>query len=169
MKYSLSILFIVSSVLQGCSTAGSGRSEQDQPMELGWVQRSALLTPQYQPFVSRFDTVKTASEFIGLLRAVQPGTEVLVFFGTWCGDSKREVPHFLKIADEAGIDSARIKLYGLDRSKKSQDGVSAGYGIERVPTFIFLRDGKEVGRITEKPQGSLESDMLTILAQPPAR
>ncbi len=164
MKYGLCFFILISAGLLGCSSAGSSRSDNGQPMELGWVQRGTLLAPKYQPFTARFDTVTAASEFVQLIKTVQQDVEVLVFFGTWCGDSKREVPHFFKIADEAGIDSARIRLYGLDRSKKSPDGFSASYGIERVPTFIFLKHGNEIGRITEKPQLSLEGDMLTILA-----
>lgn len=164
MKYFLSILFTLSAVLMGCSLVGSSRQDKDEPMELGWVQRGALLTTKYQPFETRFDTVKASPEFVELIRSVQRDVEVLVFFGTWCGDSKREVPHFFRIADDAGIDSARIRLFGLDRSKKSPDGFSNSYGIERVPTFIFLKHGSEIGRITEKPQASLEADMLTILA-----
>jgi thiol-disulfide isomerase/thioredoxin len=101
---------------------------------------------------------------ITLIRATNAGTSFLVFFGTWCSDSRREVPHFLKIADDCGIDSSRIRLYGLDRSKKSRDGLTEKYHIDRVPTFIFLKDGDEIGRITEKPTGTLEADMLAILA-----
>jgi thiol-disulfide isomerase/thioredoxin len=82
----------------------------------------------------------------------------------WCGDSKRELPRFLKIADEAGFPPARITLYSLDRTKKSPDGMTARYGIEYVPTFIVLKDGAEVGRITESPKVSVEADLLTILA-----
>ena len=67
-----------------------------------------------------------------------------MFLGAWCSDSRREVPRFLKIADLAGMDATRIKLYGLDRTKKSSDGLTDRYGIERVPTFIFLRGDKEV-------------------------
>jgi hypothetical protein len=35
--------------------------------------------------------------------------------------------------------------------------------IERVPTFIFLKNKVEAGRIIETPVTSLEQDMLNIL------
>ena len=38
-----------------------------------------------------------------------------------------------------------------------------GYEIEYVPTFIFYREDKEIGRIIETPILSLEEDMLAIL------
>jgi hypothetical protein len=57
-----------------------------------------------------------------------------------------------------------VTLYGVDRKKKSPGGTEAQYHIERVPTFIFLKHGEEIGRIVENPQASLEGDMLSILA-----
>jgi hypothetical protein len=35
--------------------------------------------------------------------------------------------------------------------------------VTRVPTFIFLRAGKEIGRVTERPITTLEQDIATIL------
>jgi hypothetical protein len=35
--------------------------------------------------------------------------------------------------------------------------------VERVPTFIFYRDGKEIGRIIENPKTSLIEDFLEIV------
>ena len=100
-----------------------------------------------------------------MIRSVQEGVDVTIFFGGWCGDSKREVPRFLRLADQSGFPKSRIKLYALDRTKKSDDGLTEKFGIERIPTFIFLKDGKEMGRITESPKTTLEGDVLTILAR----
>jgi thiol-disulfide isomerase/thioredoxin len=103
------------------------------------------------------------AQFVGPLRSVSKGVDVTVFFGGWCSDSKRHVPHFLKIADEAGISADHIRFYALDRTLKSKDGTTERYHIKKVPTFIFSRDGVEVGRITESPETTLEADMLAIL------
>jgi hypothetical protein len=37
------------------------------------------------------------------------------------------------------------------------------YNIVYVPTFIFYKDGVEVGRIVEAPKHSLEIDIINIL------
>jgi len=37
------------------------------------------------------------------------------------------------------------------------------YGVENVPTFIFFRNGEELGRIIEAPDKSLEEDMAGII------
>ena len=41
--------------------------------------------------------------------------------------------------------------------------------IINVPTFIFYKDGEELGRIVEYPIQDLESDMLKILSGQPYR
>jgi hypothetical protein len=37
------------------------------------------------------------------------------------------------------------------------------YGITAVASIIVYRDGKEIGRIIESPEESLETDLLAIL------
>lgn len=148
-------------LLGGCAGTVGTKTE---PIDVGWLPRSVLDKPVHHEFKARYDTVAVDQNLEGLIRNTNAGVDFLVFFGTWCSDSRREVPHLLKIADDCGIDSSRIRLYGLDRSKKSSDGLTDKYHIDRVPTFIFLKNDREVGRITEKPAGTLEADMLAILA-----
>ncbi|WP_281541078.1 thioredoxin family protein [Maribacter aestuarii] len=93
--------------------------------------------------------------------------QILIFLGTWCGDSKREVPRFLKILDIANFPNKNLKIVALDRRKehykKSPTGEEWGLNIQRVPTFIFYKNGKEVNRIIETPNTKLEEDILAIL------
>lgn len=101
---------------------------------------------------------------IAQLRDDWGDAEVLVFLGTWCGDSKREVPHFFQIMDAAGIDQAQVTIIGLDRTKKDAAGLTDTWQVEYVPTFIVTRDGAEIGRIVERPANSLEADLAAILS-----
>lgn len=89
--------------------------------------------------------------------------DVLVFVATWCPDSRREVPRFLKILDQAGFAGSRLTLYGLDRTKRDAEGLTVKWQIERVPTFILIRGGREIGRIVERPATTLEAAMTVIL------
>ena len=84
--------------------------------------------------------------------------------GTWCGDSKRETPTFYKILDETNYNYNNLELVTVDRSKTTPDGLEKGYDVVRVPTFIFYKDGKEIGRYVEYARESLEEDMLAILS-----
>jgi thiol-disulfide isomerase/thioredoxin len=164
MRMMAAIAMLAAAGCGGGSTAMKKIPTPETPMALGVVQRNVLSGPQFREFAVTYDTVQPADEFVQMIKQVKNDVEVLVFFGTWCGDSKREVPRFLKVADGAGIGNEKITLYGLDRTKKSPDGLTAQYGIERVPTFVFLKGGKEIGRITEYPKQSIEADMLFILA-----
>lgn len=158
------ILYAVAGALLavGCGPSSATRVEENA---LGWVDRSVFANDAQGAFQAAYDTCTIAPEFVEMIKGVQDDVEYLVFFGSWCGDSKREVPRFLKIADMAGIPGARIRFYGLDRTKKSADGVASQYLIERIPTFILLKAGVEVGRITEVPKASMEADLLMILVE----
>jgi thiol-disulfide isomerase/thioredoxin len=140
--------------LVGC--AGTGR--------LGWVDRTVFDDPAYPEFKAVYDTTHVANEFVELITKVQDEVDVSIFFGLWCSDSKKQIPRFLKIMDLAEIPQSRVKFYALDRSKKSADGATDYYGIQRVPTFIFLKKNVEVGRIVEVPRTTMEADVLSILA-----
>jgi thioredoxin 1 len=142
----------------GCSSL-----QTDSP-DLGWVHRGVLDTSPYIAFRTGYDAYAVDTNLVTLIRQVNGGVETIIFFGAWCSDSKREVPCFLKIADYAGMSGERLRLYALDHSKKSADGLTDQYRIEQVPTFIFLRRGKEIGRIVEKPKTTIEGDLLALLA-----
>ncbi|MEM9141725.1 MAG: thioredoxin family protein [Bacteroidota bacterium] len=90
-----------------------------------------------------------------------------LFLGTWCGDSRREVPRIIKILEEARFPMERLDIIALDRRKgwykRSPGGEEQGKNIIKVPTLVFLMDGKEINRIVESPKKSLEKDMEAIL------
>ena len=90
--------------------------------------------------------------------------KVVVFFGTWCHDSKRELPKALKIFNVIGINDENIELIALDLNKKEPLGRAAKLNLVYTPTLIFFRESKEIGRIIEKPDISLEKDIELIIS-----
>ncbi len=155
------IVCAAAAVLISC---GGSKPIGPEPVERGWVSRDVLAQPEHHPFQARYDTVKVEDELVRMIPKLDEGVDMLVFFGTWCPDSRREVPRFLKVVDMARVPADRVRLYALDRTKKSDDGLSEKYRIERVPTFIFERGGREIGRITEAPESTIEGDMVSILS-----
>lgn len=159
MKRAACVALLVA--LAGCSSA----PVRTDSTVTGWVEKSMFLTdPGHAGFRARYDTVRVDENLTGMIHSLSEGVEVLVFYGPWCGDSKVQVPLFLRIAEKAGIPDGRIRYYALNRSKSSPDALEKRYAIERVPTFIFLRDGKEIGRVVESPRTTLEGDIVAILA-----
>lgn len=114
-----------------------------------------------------FMTYMPAPVFANELPGAMNDVDILCILGTWCDDSKREVPRLIRLMQMKGIDPAKLRMVGADRNKMSPGGETAQYKVEKVPTFIFLREGLEVGRIVEAPETSLERNMLAIL-QPDA-
>lgn len=163
MRHQWVVLVVAGFIMAGCLPESATKSEAG--IMTGWVQPKVFMTdPGHASFRERYDTVTVDTNLSGMLRQMSAGVEVLVFYGSWCGDSRREVPHFLKIAEAAAWDPKRIQYYALDRSKESNDGTTEKYSIQRVPTIIFFRNGTEIGRIVESPQTTLEGDMVKILA-----
>ncbi|AUC21210.1 thiol reductase thioredoxin [Polaribacter sejongensis] len=104
---------------------------------------------------------------ITALKSELKGITIKGFMGTWCGDSKRETPHLYKILEQTDFNLNNFELITVDVSKKTPDNLQEGFDIKRVPTFIFYRDGKEIGRYVEYARESLEKDILKIVSGEP--
>ena len=58
-------------------------------------------------------------------------------------------------------------MVAVNEDKKTPDNLEKGLNIERVPTFIFYKKGKEIGRFVEYPRESVEADILKIVSGEP--
>ncbi len=161
IKYSKSkwTLLVCSWLLINYST-GMAQTENWREDLIGPCTRDSLVQnwPEFQPGFSAL-----SSKALTILRNYQDSIHVKVFFGTWCDDSKRELPRFFEIIDALENPRLTYDLYGLDRSKQDEGGEAERYAIEYVPTFIFHKNGREIGRIVESPMVNLESDWAAIV------
>lgn len=137
---------------------------------VGLVNREGLLQAPYRTlFEEYYNDYEVDQAALDPVKEKLQGVEVLLFMGTWCSDSQMQVPQFYKILDEMGYDTQQLTVVGLDnhpdRYKTSPGGEEKGWDINAVPTFIFLRDGAELGRIVEYPEQTLEKDMARILEE----
>ncbi|NUN09446.1 MAG: thioredoxin family protein [Ignavibacteriaceae bacterium] len=89
--------------------------------------------------------------------------KMLVVFGTWCGDSRRELPRLFKILDLSGFPMDKLTLIAVDRKKETDGFDSKEKEINFVPTIILYSGTKELGRIIETPVETIEKDLLGIL------
>ena len=88
---------------------------------------------------------------------------IKVFMGTWCSDSQREVPALYKILNVAEFDISKLEVIAVSQEKDTPNQLEKGFNIEYVPTIIFYKNEKEIGRYVELAQETLEKDMLAIL------
>lgn len=93
--------------------------------------------------------------------------ELVVALGTWCGDSREQIPRLQALVTRLGPRSpfSSLKLVGVDRSKWVDSELYPFGPLERVPTIVVTAGGAEIGRIVETPRsGRMEEDLVRILA-----
>ncbi|MEO8499860.1 MAG: thioredoxin family protein, partial [Vicinamibacteria bacterium] len=149
------------------ASAGLTRA-QDRPILVGPVTRADLQTSPYAEwFDGQYSRYQPAASIVESLRPRLAAVKVEAYFGTWCGDSRRQIPRLMRLLDMEGFDEARLSLIALsDRPmefKQAPGHPEAKRQVHRTPTIIVLKDGAEVGRIVETPATSLEGDLLAIL------
>lgn len=138
--------------------------DNGDPIIIGKQERATLESDPYKKWFDvsykehPLDTVTMNS-----IKEDLAQTDVTVFMGTWCEDSQREVPAFFKALDLVGIDASTINLITISEDKESPEDLLEGRDVEYVPTIIFEKEGKELGRIVEYSIFSIEKDMAKIL------
>ena len=136
-----------------------------QDMIVGKFQKEDL---QKAPFATWFnqgyEEYTPSAEAIATIKKNISQYEIVGFIGTWCPDSRREIPKFYKILDEAGYDMSKLTMVGVTRGKSTPENLEEGYDMHRVPTFIFMKDGKEVNRFVEYAVESTEKDIAKIVS-----
>jgi len=143
------------------------REEGQSAFLLGKINRDGLQLENYSIWFSEnYENYTVDIAVVDSLKQVVNDISISVFLGTWCGDSRREVPRFFKILDAIDFPENQVQIFALSAKsgmyKKSPDQDELGLNIHRVPTFIVYRNGVEVNRIIEYPIESLEKDLLAI-------
>ena len=186
MKKNYFVLLLVLALISGCKTtkpiathkpdATSSASVPDanaKPVNfsdqttwiLGYFNPDRLTHYPYSTFYDKgFDDYQPKTEVMnGLLDLNKNDITIKVVMGTWCPDSRREVPRFMKVLNIWQFPGSKLTFIGVDNEKKSPVGEYVNLGIVRVPTFIIYKNNIEAGRIIENPTTSLEQDIRNIL------
>jgi len=116
---------------------------------------------EYPNWLDHENTYQVKKNIQDKISSYNEDINVHVFLGTWCGDSRRNVPRFFKAIK--GNDHYKIAIWAVDRKKKLDNDLIEKYNIKRVPTFVFEKDNVEFGRIIENPKKTIEEDILDIL------
>ncbi len=134
-------------------------------MLVGVCNKLALKQPPYNSwFETEYEHYEpNESVLTETKKYINENIKIVVIFGTWCGDTHEQLPRFYKTMDYIGYQPNTIELIAVDRNKEANNINIKTYKIEKIPTFIFYKNGKEIGRIIEKPSNSIENDILKIL------
>lgn len=155
------LLAVALGALVGCCSCSSEREER--PLITGRIDKSILANPANPWFAEGYNGYTVKEEVVQFIGQNKDSVHIKVFMGSWCSDCRREMPHFYKIVEMANFTD--FEVFQLDRKKQSADGTELQYDIRRVPTFVFLKAGNEIGRIVETPEKTLEEDIAGFLAK----
>lgn len=146
------------------STAVEAQDENydDLPVLVGKQEINTIKEPPYRKWFMENYQYSPNQRALGPLKTALNDIEMTIFMGTWCEDSRKQVPALLNILVAIQYDQSKITLIAMDENKETPEGLEEGYNIEYVPTIILSRNGKELGRIVEYPIETLEADLLAI-------
>lgn len=133
---------------------------KNQNFLLGIVNKGHLADSSW--FIENYRHEQISDETFLKISEASMNVKVDVYFGSWCEDSQRWLPVFVNIMDHTGLKD-KVTLVGLPRSKAEREKIAPGIDIEKVPTFVFKFDGREIGRIIENPESDLSTEVLNIL------
>lgn len=114
------------------------------------------------------DIVKSCQPDSGALEGIKDrftGLSLKVFFGDWCPDCRAHMPTFLAAILELGEDDFELEFIEMNRQMSDGLNKAAQHEVMAIPTFIFFKDGAEIGRIIERPKESMGKDMALILSE----
>lgn len=138
--------------------------KSEKPMLIGHCTRDAFADTSFAWwFNSNYDMYEINEAVIDELNPNPDEITITVVLGTWCGDSKREFPRFLRIMDLIGFPMKNIDIIAVNRAKVTEGDDVKDLDIQFVPTFIVYKNQVEIGRIIETPSATIEEDLVTIL------
>ncbi|MGO3644910.1 MAG: TlpA family protein disulfide reductase [Pseudoalteromonas sp.] len=121
-----------------------------------------VLLSDYDKFSEPYKAFTPTAQDLTLIEKLK-GKDLVVLFGTWCHDSQREVPRLLRLLEESQVELASIELVAVDFNKQDDAGIAQAHNLQYTPTFIVKQNGKELGRVIEKPTGTLAQDLTKNL------
>ena len=167
-RYNYIFFSLFITILLGCISYTKPNSKKvfrdGANMLYGEITRDDLFS-EYPAWYDNYVDYEPDSAVISSLSNPNPDLKIEIFLGTWCSDSRREVPKFYKIVDESKfVENGQIKLWAVDRSKSLDSGLTDEREITNVATFILYKNETEIGRIIEQPEhDNIEKDLFSII------
>ena len=136
-----------------------------EPLIVGYCPASLINDSTFNnTWTSEYESYKPDYEILDRLEGKLEDINIKIVFRSTCSDSREQLPRFFKILKELNYNLNSIALIGVNRERQGLSNEAEALDIQFVPTIIFYKDGKEIGRIVETPYESLEKDLLKILS-----
>ena len=154
------LLFLAVTSCAGPTGHGAGHSHHG-PVHVGAIDAETLLR-DHPAFQASHQQFQPTQEQLAIAEKLPEDLQIEVHFGTWCHDSKRELGRFIKLMQSRRV-PLRVSYLALNTDKRDTTGRAAELGIRYTPTFVVFRNGREIGRIVERPRVDLMSDIRAML------
>ena len=159
----ITIIITTLTLLCACSTTAKKISTTAKKISIpvGKMKQVELLD-NFQSFSSGYKNYVLSAEQVNMVKSWPASINIDIYFGTWCPDSQREVPHLLKALEfNANVSKT---LIALDGHKSDPLGLAKSAAVQYTPTFVVFVNNQEVGRVVERPKKDLISDINAMLA-----
>lgn len=154
------LIFLSTIILYGgLSVPAIAQSQADQ---VGRVTAEEIIDHDriFSIYVDRYDPDEKAIEY---LNSQKDSLTLYIFFGNWCRESKKYIPGLIKTLQSLDSDLIEAIYVGVDDQKKYPESFLNKFDIKYIPTVVVLKGDVEIGRIEEKPQKPIESDLVQIV------
>lgn len=164
MKFTFLLLLLYTTLLFGQDYKIIQDGNSSESILVGISSKKAFQDSNFASwFNSEYTNYNVNTKTLGNYKNYFEDKIIKTVLGTWCSDSRREVPRFVKILDFIGFPEDKHLFFNVDRNKKGLFDEVDNLNIEFVPTIIIYENGEELGRIVEAPEVSLEADLIKII------
>ncbi|MGB1262633.1 MAG: thioredoxin family protein [Cognaticolwellia sp.] len=154
-----STLLLSAIMMVTVSACANSHGEADA-MAIGEISQQQLMA-SHKVFSQGYQAFQLSPDEMAEMKRWPSDLHVEVYFGTWCHDSQREVPKFLKMLTEKP--SLSHRLIALDYQKSEPNGSAKSHDIKFTPTFVIYQNNQEIGRVIERPTVSIAADISAML------
>ncbi len=135
---------------------------------------NSLEEPFREKFLARKQTYRLNQEVMNKLKHCADKFVVVTFSAEWCKDCAANIPVIALISEATGLE---VRIFGglmkdpLSHTRKWRIPPSPPevetFHVDKIPLIIlFSKEGKEVGKIIEKPEEpTLEEELLKIILE----
>lgn len=132
---------------------------------IGWDELTKLSGWQ-----AEYDDSEPDPAVLERLGSASGSYRIVTVLGSWCHDSRREVPRLVNVLDRLVTPVFSHEMIGVDRTRRIDDSAVAAFaGIERtvdlVATIVVFDDaGVELGRVVETADKPIEEILVEFLS-----
>jgi len=109
------------------------------------------------------DAYRPDPESVSFLSSRRDSVRLVAFFGSWCPVCNEELPKLVKTLESAKNGRIAVSYVAVSEDLKEPREELKKHSVSATPSLLVYVCGKELGRIVEHPQKTIEADIAAIL------